>query len=168
MNDAHLHMLVNHFPIIGLFFGFLILLFGIIKNNSVLRTTAYFIFIFCMIMGKISMFTGEKAEHSVEELAGFSHDFIHEHEEAAELFMKPLYILGLVSIFGLVGISKKRNSEKIVSYCAVVLAAICLFLSKNAGTTGGEIRHIEIRENSADSLKSGHSEEVESNENQQE
>ena len=53
MNDAHLHMLVNHFPIIGLFFGFLILLFGIIKVNVTLKSTAYIIFIFCMIMGQI-------------------------------------------------------------------------------------------------------------------
>lgn len=164
MNDAHLHMLVNHFPIIGLFFGFFILLFGIIKNSSTLKATAYIIFIFCMIMGKISMMTGDKAEYAVEEMAGFSHDYIHEHEEAAELFMKPLYILGLVSILGLVGIVKKRNSEKMVSYCAVILVAICLFLSKNAGTTGGEIRHIEIRENTSDSLKTGHSEEVENHE----
>ncbi|MES2864280.1 MAG: hypothetical protein V4666_09205 [Bacteroidota bacterium] len=149
MNEAHWHLLVNHFPIIGLFFGFLILLFGIIKNNSTLKSTAYIIFIFCMIMGKISMMTGDKAEHSVEEMAGFSHDFIHEHEEAAELFMKPLYVLGLVSIFGLVSLSKKRENEKFVSICAILIAAICLFLSKNVGTSGGEIRHTEIRENLA-------------------
>ncbi len=147
MNDAHLHMVVNHFPIIGLFFGFLILLFGIIKNNATLKSTAYIIFIFCMIMGKISMMTGDKAEHSVEDMVGFSHDYIHEHEEAAELFMKPLYVLGLVSIFGLVSIVKKRNTEKFVSYSVILIAAICLFLSKNVGTSGGEVRHTEIRKN---------------------
>ncbi|CAM4237450.1 hypothetical protein [Flavobacterium terrigena] len=147
MNDAHLHLLINHFPIIGLFFGFLILLFGMIKKNATLKSTAYIIFISCMIMGKISMMTGDKAEHSVEEMAGFSHDYIHEHEEAAELFMKPLYILGLVSIFGLVALSKKRENEKFVSICAMLIAVICLFLSKNVGTSGGEIRHTEIREN---------------------
>lgn len=150
MNDAHLHMLINHFPIIGLFFGFLILLFGIIKNNSTLKSTAYIIFIFCTIMGKVSMMTGDKAEHAVEDMAGFSHDYIHEHEEAAELFMKPLYILGVTSIFGLVSIVKKRGNQKFISICIVLIAAICLFLSKNVGTTGGEIRHTEIRENATD------------------
>ncbi len=98
-------------------------------------------------MGKVSMMTGDKAEHAVEEMAGFSRDYIHEHEEAAELFMKPLYVLGLVSIFGLVSVVKKRSSEKIVSICALLIAAICLFLSKGVGTTGGEVRHTEIREN---------------------
>lgn len=151
MNDAHLHLLVNHFPIVGLFFGFIILLIGIIKKNTTLKSTAYIIFIFCTIMGKISMMTGDKAEHAVEEIAGFSGDYIHEHEEAAELFMKPLYILGLVSVFGLFSISKNRSSEKIVSICIVLIAAICLFLSKSVGTSGGEIRHIEIRENTSKS-----------------
>lgn len=151
MNEAHLHLLVNHFPIIGLFFGFFILLFGIIKRNETLKKAAFIIFIFCTVMGKISMMTGDKAEHRVEDMTGFSHDYIHEHEEAAEFFMKPLYVLGLVSIFGLFSIAKKRSSEKIVSICAVLIAAICLFLSKNVGTSGGEIRHTEIREKSNDS-----------------
>ncbi|MBC5834165.1 hypothetical protein G6N05_04640 [Flavobacterium sp. F372] len=164
MNDAHLHMVVNHFPIIGLFFGLLILLFGIIRNNGTLKSTAYIIFIFCMIMGKVSMMTGDKAEHAVEEMAGFSHDYIHEHEEAAELFMKPLYVLGIVSIFGFVTVAKKRSSEKIVSICALLIAAICLFLSKDVGTTGGEIRHTEIRENTSNSNASEGNAETETTE----
>jgi hypothetical protein len=37
MTDAHLHLVVNHFPIIGTIFGFGILLAGIVlKNNTVL------------------------------------------------------------------------------------------------------------------------------------
>lgn len=112
------------------------------------------------------MMTGDKAEHAVEEMAGFSHDYIHEHEEAAELFMKPIYLLGLLSIFGLVGISKNRKSEKIVSFCVLGIAAICLFLSKEVGTSGGEIRHTEIRENAQNYLKSTDSEHTEEQENE--
>lgn len=147
MNDVHLHLLVNHFPIIGLFFGFLILLFGILKNNPTLKSTTYIIFIFCTIMGKISMMTGGKAAQMTKTIEEISRDHIRTHAGDASLFMKPLYILGLVSIFGLVSIVKKRESEKFVSYCVILIAAICMFLSKNVGTSGGEIRHIEIREN---------------------
>lgn len=147
MNEAHVHLLVNHFPIIGLFFGFLILLFGVGKKNETLKKTAYSIFIFCMIMGKIAMMTGDKAEHKVEEMVGFSHDYIHEHEEAAELFMKPLYILGISSIFGLIVIRRKSKYDTYVSVFVLVLAAVCIFLSNHVGTSGGEIRHTEIREN---------------------
>lgn len=146
MNQAHLHMVFNHFPIIGLFFEIGILAYGIIKKQTVLINTAYIIFIVCMIMGKATMMTGEGAEEIVEEL-GISHDIIHEHEEIAETFMKILYALGFLSILGLLTNLKKHAKATIVSYVVLVLAIGSAVLSKNVGTSGGEIRHTEIREN---------------------
>ena len=146
MNDAHLHMVFNHFPIIGLFFGTAILLYGIIKKQTILINTAYVMFIFCMVMAKATMMTGEGAEEIVEEL-GISHDIIHEHEELAETFMKVLYGLGILSILGLVANVKKHTKASIVSYVVLILAIGSAVLSKSVGTSGGEIRHTEIREN---------------------
>jgi uncharacterized membrane protein len=146
MNQAHLHMVFNHFPIIGLFFGIGILAFGIFKKHTILVNTAYVMFIFCMIMAKATMMTGEGAEEIVEEL-GISHDIIHNHEEVAETFMKVLYVLGILSILGLVANFKKHAKASIVSYVVLVLAIGTAVLSKSVGTSGGEIRHTEIREN---------------------
>jgi uncharacterized membrane protein len=166
MNQAHLHMVFNHFPIIGLFFGIGILAYGIIKKQTILVNTAYVIFIICMIMGKATMMTGEGAEKIVEEL-GISHDIIHEHEEIAETFMKVLYGLGILSILGLVANFKKYAKASIVSYVVLILAIGSAVLSKNVGTSGGEIRHTEIRENANNSNTSGanHEEEVHSDDN---
>lgn len=147
MNQAHLHMVFNHFPIIGLFFGIGILAYGIFKKQTILINTAYVIFIFCMIMSKATMMTGEGAEEIVEEL-GISHDIIHEHEELAENFMKVLYGLGIVSILGLIATIKKYAKARIISYLILILAIGSAVLSKSVGTSGGEIRHTEIRENS--------------------
>lgn len=146
MNQAHLHMVFNHFPIIGLFFGIGILAIGIFKKHTILVNTAYVMFIFCMIMAKATMMTGEGAEEIVEEL-GISHDIIHNHEEVAETFMKVLYVLGILSILGLVANFKKHAKASIVSYVVLVLAIGAAVLSKSVGTSGGEIRHTEIREN---------------------
>jgi uncharacterized membrane protein len=140
-------MTFNHFPIIGLFFGIGILAYGVIKKQTILINTAYVIFIFCMIMAKATMMTGEGAEEIVEEL-GISHDIIHEHEEIAEKFMKVLYGLGLLSILGLVANVKKHAKASIVSYFILLVAIGSAVLSKYVGTSGGEIRHTEIRENS--------------------
>jgi uncharacterized membrane protein len=145
MNQAHYHMLVNHFPIIGLFFGIAILAYGIFKRNALLINTAYTIFIFCMIMGKITMMTGEKAEHFVEEMPGFSHDLIHEHEEAAEGFMKIMYALGFASALGLYVDYKKHKKALLVSFLVITIAGVAIILSGPVGTSGGEIRHDEIR-----------------------
>lgn len=145
MNQAHLHMVFNHFPIIGLFFGTGVLVYGIFKKQTLLINTAYVMFIFCMIMGKATMMTGEGAEEIVEEL-GISHQIIHEHEELAETFMKLLYALGIFSVLGLAANFKKHAKALIVSYAVLVLAIGSAVLSKYVGTSGGEIRHTEIRD----------------------
>ena len=45
----------------------------------------------------------------------------------------------------------------------LLIAAICLFLSKGVGTTGGEVRHTEIRENGSNTSSSEVNESEESN-----
>ncbi|WP_310556772.1 DUF2231 domain-containing protein [Flavobacterium sp.] len=145
MNDAHLHLLINHFPIVGTIFGLGILLAGIISKNKSIQNTAYAIFIVCMILGKVSMFTGEKAEDIVENL-GISQDLIHEHEEQAETYMKLAYALGLISILGLISNFKNHPKAKLFSFLALTLAIVTVILSKAVGTSGGEIRHTEIRQ----------------------
>lgn len=151
MNDAHLHMVVNHFPIIGLFFGIGILLFGIIKKNPLLINTAYIIFIFCMIMGKISLFTGGKATGIVKNL-GISRDVIHEHAELAGGFMKVMYALGFASILGLFVNAKKHAKALLVSFLVLIIAVVAVVMSTQVGTSGGEIRHTEIRETSTNTV----------------
>lgn len=148
MNKAHLHMVFNHFPIIGLFFGIGILVYGILKKQTILINTAYIIFIICMIMGKATMMTGEGAEEIVEEL-GISHNIIHEHEEIAEKFMKLLYLLGLTSIFGLIANSRKHAKAYLIGYITIVIAVASAVVSTYVGNSGGEIRHTEIRDNSS-------------------
>jgi uncharacterized membrane protein len=144
MNEAHFHLLINHFPIIGLFFGTAILIFGVIKKNPLVLNIAYIIFIFCMITGKIAMMTGDKAENVVENL-GVSHDIIHIHEELAENLMKILYLLGLASILGIYTTIKKHVKALLLAYLILILAIVSLVLSNPVGTSGGEIRHTEIR-----------------------
>jgi uncharacterized membrane protein len=147
MNDAHLHMVVNHFPIIGIILGFGVLISGMfLKNNSV-KNTAYCLFIVGAIFAFASMATGEGAEEMVEDMPSVGHKIIHEHEEMAEKLAIVLYLLGLVSIAGLYTTIKKHSQAKLVSFLAVTIAAVAIFLAQQTGTTGGEIRHTEIRAN---------------------
>ncbi len=143
MNDAHLHLLINHFPIVGTIFGFGILVAGIILKNKSVQNTAYIIFILCMILGKASMFTGEKAEKIIENL-GISRDLIHEHEEQAETYIKMAYALGVISIISLLANIRNHSKSKLFSFLTLTLAIVTIILSKSVGTSGGEIRHTEI------------------------
>lgn len=146
MNDAHLHMVFNHFPIIGSIFGFGILLVGIILKNKSVQHTAFVLLIIAAILGLATMRTGEGAEEIVEEL-GATHDIIHEHEEIAEKFAILLYLTGAVALLSLITSLKNHAKAKIFAFVTLFLALASSILSKPVGTSGGEIRHTEIREN---------------------
>jgi uncharacterized membrane protein len=149
MNDAHLHMIVNHFPIIGTFFGIGILITGIFLKNNSIKNTAYVLFIVAAIFGAFSMGTGEGAEEMVEDFPNIGKAIIHEHEELAEKFALVLYVTGVFALISLIATVKKFRLAKIFSFITLVLALISGIMSINVGTSGGEIRHTEIRENNA-------------------
>jgi uncharacterized membrane protein len=152
MNDAHLHMVVNHFPIIGTFFGIGILIAGMFLKNDSVKNTAYILFVIASIFGALSMATGEGAEEMVEDFPNIGKAIIHEHEELAEKFALVLYVTGVFALISLGAAVKKFRMAKIFSFITLILALISGVLSIKVGTSGGEIRHTEIRENSAASV----------------
>jgi uncharacterized membrane protein len=147
MNDAHLHLVVNHFPIIGTILGLGILIAGMILKNNSVKNTAYSLFIIAAVFAAFSMGTGEGAEEAVEKMPTVGKQIIHEHEEMAEKLAIILYVLGVVSIGGIYLNIKNHAKAKLVSYVALILAIGAVFLAKETGTTGGEVRHTEIRAN---------------------
>ena len=147
MNDAHYHLVINHFPIIGTIFGLGILIAGLVLKKSLLQNTAYVLFIVSALTGFLSMYTGEGAEEMVENFPTVSENIIHKHEELAEKFAAVLYVLGAVSLLTLFLQLKRYSFAKIATYCTLGLALVAVVLGKEVGTSGGEIRHTEIRKN---------------------
>jgi uncharacterized membrane protein len=146
MNDAHLHMVLNHFPIIGVIFGLGILIVGIVLKNNPVKNTAYVLFIITALLAAFSMGTGEGAEEIVEDMPTVGKKIIHIHEEIAEKLAISLYILGVISIIGFYLTIKKHSKAILISFVAIAIAIIGVFLAQKTGTTGGEIRHTEIRD----------------------
>lgn len=147
MNDAHFHLVFNHFPIIVPIVGMLILIVGFFVDSDVVKRTALGVFIFGAIMTFPAMFTGEGAEEVAEKLPGITHDIIHEHEEKAEVFAILSYILGLLSIGALWASLKQKSFANILSIAVLLLGLVGFYLGRQVGTSGGEIRHTEIRAN---------------------
>lgn len=146
MNDAHLHLVVNHFPIIGLFFGLGIVLTGLILKNKSVINTGYVLLVIAAIFGFFSMATGEGAEELVEDMPNIGHHIIHEHEEMAEKLAIALYTLGLLSIYGFYLNVKNHTRAQLVSIITLVIGIVGVFLAVKTGTSGGEVRHTEIRD----------------------
>jgi uncharacterized membrane protein len=145
MNDAHWHLVVNHFPIIGTILGLGILIASLALKSNTVKNTAYGLFIVAAIFAFVSMATGEGAEEMVEDMPSIGKKIIHQHEEIAENLALILYALGLFSIAGMYLNIKNHAKAKLVSYAILVLALVAVFIGKEVGTSGGEIRHTEIR-----------------------
>jgi uncharacterized membrane protein len=145
MNDAHLHLILNHLPIIIPAIGLLVMIGGLIFSSEIVKRVAYLIFILGAIAAFPAFSTGEGAEEVVENLPGVNENLIKTHEEIAETFSILCYILGGVSLLGLWSNFYKKSFSNSVSYVIILISIITLYYAKQTGTTGGEIRHTEIR-----------------------
>ena len=145
MNGAHWHLVVNHLPIIFPIVGVIVMITGLISKSEAVKRTAFMIFVFGALAAIAAMNTGEGAEEVVENINGVSENFIESHEEAAETFAILSYILGGISLLGLWASFKQKSFSSIISIATLIFAFVVLFFAKQTGTTGGEIRHTEIR-----------------------
>lgn len=145
MNDAHYHLIVNHLPIVGLLIGILVLIAGLVFNKAEVKLTALGIFIFSAITSITAFYTGEGAEEVVENLEGISETLIHTHEEYAETFYTLSLILGGLSLLTFILELKKMKFTKYLMIICLLIALVDGVLATYVGSSGGEIRHSEIR-----------------------
>jgi len=101
MNAPHLHLLLNHVPVLGTAFGFGLLAFGMWRKSSELQKAALGVFVFAALLAVPTYLTGEPAEDIVESLPGVAKVFIEQHENAASIALTGIVVLGVVALLGL-------------------------------------------------------------------
>ncbi|NUM49750.1 MAG: hypothetical protein HUU48_01425 [Flavobacteriales bacterium] len=147
MNAAHFHLVVNHLPIIFPMAGAIVMITGLIFKSDAVKRTAFFLFIIGSLSSIAAMTSGEGAEEVVENISGVTENYIESHEESAELFSILTYLLGGLSLFGLWASIKQKNFSTFVNMGILIFVFVVIYFGKETGTTGGEIRHTEIRAN---------------------
>lgn len=145
MNQAHLHLLFNHLPIMGTLFGLLVLAGGFIAKNHSVKRTALGIFVLSGLCAIPAFLTGEGAEEMVESLPGVTENLVEAHADLADIFLWVAGALGLLSLVTFIADLKASKVAPILYGITFVAALGTMALAKQVGTTGGEIRHTEIR-----------------------
>ena len=143
MNPTHIHLLLNHFPIIGTLIGSAILLYSIIKKQNTGKITGALIIVVMAIIAIPVLLTGEPAEDSVKHLSGISKTLIHEHEEASEKAFWLMEITGIFSLLAMVFYKIKSAFASKAFLVAFAFSAVTFFAMAWAGNLGGKIRHPE-------------------------
>ena len=145
MNQAHLHLLFNHLPILGTLFGLLILAGGFFLKNDTLKRTALGLFVLSGILAIPAYLTGEGAEEVVESLPGVTENLIEAHEDMANIFLWMVGALGVLSLATFFADFKSRKVAPMLYTLTFVAALGSMVYAQRVGTSGGEIRHTEIR-----------------------
>lgn len=141
MNTAHLHLITNHLPVLGLAFSAISLLWGMYKNSRNTLLLAFSLVLISALGGFIAGNTGEGAEEAVEKMIGISHEAIHEHEEAAEAAMPFIIASGILSMVAGFLLIKNHTYSKISQWLLLLSVVTGCSLSARAGLLGGKIRH---------------------------
>lgn len=145
MDMAYLHLVLNHFPLMGALFGTPILAYAIFRKNESLRNTALVIFVFAALIAIPVYLTGEPAEEIVEHLPGVSHDAIETHEDSAMFALIAAIAAGIVSAVGLFLAWQAKAAANIAAIAALVLGIGTAGLMARTANLGSEVRHTEIR-----------------------
>jgi len=145
MNTTHLHLLLNHFPVIGTLIGSSLLLWGITRKQNNIKAAAALVLLIMAIIAIPVYLTGEPAEDSVEKLAGVSKTFIELHEEAATVAIWLMGVTGIGSFGALLFAWQKRKAANGTFILAFALSIVSFAAMARTGYYGGQIRHTEIR-----------------------
>ncbi len=143
MTDAQVHLITNHLPLILPIIGVLVLIIALIIQSNVSKRIGYFLIALGGLYTIPAFFSGEGAEHIVEEL-GRSHDLIHEHEEIAETFAYSSYLLSVLALIALYMSWKKKTKERILMPIVLIGALALSYLAFETGRSGGKISHPEV------------------------
>jgi Family of unknown function (DUF6644) len=146
MNFPHLHLLLNHFPIIGTTVGLGLFLISLIGENEDLRRASLIIFAAMALLAIPTFFSGTGAQGAIKKLPGVSEALIERHQGAAMLALLFMEITGALA---LVGLWKSQEMPRPARWnwslsAVLVFSMITVGLMARVGTTGGDIRHPEI------------------------
>lgn len=145
MNAAHLHLVLNHFPVMGLIFCLALLVAGMLRESPELVRTGLVFLVAVAVISIPVYLTGEPAEEIVEQLAGVSEAALEAHEDAALVSLIALEVIGALALFGLIA---ERRRQPPPRWLAPTLLALVIAVTGWVGWTsylGGQIAHPEAR-----------------------
>jgi len=148
MNVAHIHLMLNHLPVMGAAIGVLLLAAAFLRRSDELTKASFALLALLGVASVVVYLTGEPAEKIVEKVAGFSESLLERHEDVALLATISMGVLGALSLLTLV-VFRRRPLPRWTTAVALVLSVGAAAVMAYTANLGGQIRHTEIRSTGA-------------------
>ncbi len=143
MNQAWLHLMSNHVPVLGLPIAALALAWGLARRHDAVIRLALF---GTVLLGPLTAFvawSGEGAEEVVEDAPWASRTRIHDHEEAGERARLAALVVAAGALVVLV-MARRREIHRGGTIAVLVGLVAASGAAGYSALEGGEIRHDEV------------------------
>src|SRR5258708_844237 len=144
MDFPHLHLLLNHFPIIGTMVGAGLFLISFLVRAEDVRRSSLIVFVAIALLAIPAFITGVGAQEKMVTDSSISNTLIQRHEGAAELAIWFMEITGALAAAALWQSIRKTSPARWSTAAILVFSLATVGLMARTGNTGGEIRHFEV------------------------
>jgi len=148
MTTVHLHLLINHLPVIGAVIALALLAVAIARRSDELARVTFWLYAALGAAAVAVYLTGEPAEDGVERLAGVSKAMIEQHEEVALVATIAMGVAGALALLAVFMFRRRALPRRIVG-TGMAVALLITGLMGYTANLGGKIRHTEIRSGGA-------------------
>lgn len=149
MNAAHLHLMLNHVPVLGTLIALLLLITALVEKSADLRRAALALFVGVALMAVPVFLSGEPAEELVERLPGVTTQQIDRHEDAATQALIAVGVVGLLAIGALVATRRSARAARALTVATLAAGIVTSGFMTRAALLGGQVRHSEIQAGAA-------------------
>ncbi len=146
MDLVHLHLMLNHVPILGVAFGLAIGTIGLLSRSRGVIRIGLGVLAFSAIVAVPVYLTGEPAEELAEGLPGVSEGIIGQHESAATISFALTGVSGALAAITL--LFWRSLTSKLPTFLVtgtLLVTALTMASMVRTANLGGQIRHTEIR-----------------------
>lgn len=155
ITPAHLHVLINHLPIIGIPLVALLLAWGLYRHQEAVIRAALYGAILMAVGTFVTDQTGDGAKDDIRDQPWAKREVIHEHEQAADFANISGLVVGIAALVVLV---MARGGKPVSRGSALGILLLLLFSATIMARTawlGGMIRHTEFQPGSSPPVTSG-------------
>lgn len=148
---AHLHLAINHVPIIGLAVAALPLLIGILFKSRGALASGLLAVVLCVGTLPAIMETGEAAQESFVDgsiepgMDAAGKAAFREHSGRARFTAPVVYAAGLLALISLLTLIKFPREAVFIGWAVLIGILLSVSLSVWTAEAGGRIRHTEFR-----------------------
>ena len=148
---AHIHLAINHFPIIGLAVACVSVLIGILFHSRGALAAGLVAVLVCVGMMPLIMQTGESARESFVDgtidpgMDAAGNAAFKQHAHRASATAPVVYSVGILALVSLLALIKFPRQAAWIGWAVLLGSMISIGLSIWTAEAGGRIRHTEFR-----------------------